>query len=44
MPKIHPTAVVSPQCELAEPAEVGPYCTPTGPIRLADGVRLIGHN
>lgn len=44
MPKIHPTAVVSPQCELAETAEVGPYCTLTGRIRLGEGVRLIGHN
>jgi UDP-N-acetylglucosamine acyltransferase len=44
MAKIHPTAVVSPQCELAETAEVGPYCTLTGRVRLGEGVRLIGHN
>lgn len=44
MPTIHPTASVSPQCELADTAEIGPYCTLTGKVRLGEGVRLIGHN
>ena len=43
MPKIHPSAVVDPACELAADVEVGPWCVLSGPVRLAAGVRLIGN-
>lgn len=42
MPQVHATAIVSGEVELHESVEVGPYCVLTGPIRLANGVRLIG--
>ena len=44
MPKIHPTAVVSPECELADDAVVGPYCSLSGAVKLGAGVRLLGNN
>ncbi|MBC7833710.1 MAG: acyl-ACP--UDP-N-acetylglucosamine O-acyltransferase [Phycisphaerales bacterium] len=44
MPVIHPTASVSPQTELAQDAEIGPYCVLTGRVTLGAGVRLIGNN
>jgi UDP-N-acetylglucosamine acyltransferase len=40
-PKIHPTAIVDPACELAPGVEIGPYCVLTGKVRLAPGVRLV---
>jgi UDP-N-acetylglucosamine acyltransferase len=40
---IHPTAYVSPQCELADDVEIGPACVIQGQVRLGRGVRLIGH-
>jgi UDP-N-acetylglucosamine acyltransferase len=43
MPKIHPSASVSRECELAESVEIGPYCVLDGPIRLDANVRLVGH-
>ena len=44
MASVHPTAVVSKECELAEGVEIGPYCFLTGRVRLGPGVRLIGNN
>lgn len=44
MPTIHPTASVSPECELAADAEVGPWCVLTGRVTLGPGVRLMGNN
>lgn len=41
---VHPTAEVSPDCELGEGVEIGPYCFLTGRVRLGPGVRLLGHN
>lgn len=43
MASIHPTAVISKECEFEEGVEIGPYCTLSGKIRLSKGVRLIGH-
>lgn len=43
MPKIHPSASVSRECELAESVEIGPYCVLDGPVKLGAGVRLVGH-
>lgn len=44
MPVIHPTASISPECELADDVSIGPYCVLTGRVRLGAGVRLIGSN
>ncbi|MFG0327130.1 MAG: acyl-ACP--UDP-N-acetylglucosamine O-acyltransferase [Phycisphaerales bacterium JB037] len=43
MPKIHPTAIVSPQAVLADDVEIGPWCVLDGPVTLAEGVRLMSH-
>lgn len=43
MPTIHPTALVSPQAELASGCQIGPWCVLNGPVRLGEGVRLIGN-
>jgi UDP-N-acetylglucosamine acyltransferase len=44
MPSIHPTASVSPEAELADSVEIGPYCVLTGKVQLGPGVRLLGNN
>ena len=43
MPKIHPTAIVSPECVLGEDVEIGPYCIVSGKVTLGAGVRLIAN-
>lgn len=44
MSSIHPTASISPESELADNVEIGPYCVLIGRVRLESGVRLIGNN
>jgi UDP-N-acetylglucosamine acyltransferase len=41
MPTIHPSAVVSAACELADTVEIGPFCVLSGRVRLGEGVRLV---
>ena len=41
--KIHPTAIVSPQAELASDVEVGPYCTIGPDVKIGSGTKLISH-
>jgi UDP-N-acetylglucosamine acyltransferase len=41
MPRIHPSAIVSAESQLAENVEIGPHCILSGRVKLADGVRLI---
>lgn len=43
MPKIHPTAIVSPESVLADDCDIGPWCVLTGPVTLGAGVRLVGN-
>jgi len=43
MPTIHPSAVVSPQAQIADDAEIGPFCLIDGPATLGPGVSLAGH-
>src|SRR5437868_5752466 len=38
--RIHPTAIVSPEAELAEDVQVGPYVVIEGPVRLGPGCVL----
>src|SRR5712671_4267113 len=42
-PRIHPSAVIGHEVELAEGIEIGPFCLLDGRIRLGVGSRLIGH-
>ncbi len=42
-PRVHPSAVVGPEVELAPGVEVGPFCLLDGRIRIGPGTRLIGH-
>lgn len=41
---IHPTAELSPEVELGEGVEVGPYCFLRGKVKLEAGVKLLGNN
>ena len=43
MTRIHPTAIIDSQVELAEDVEIGPYCLLEGRIRIGAGNRLRGH-
>ena len=43
MAKIHPTAVVSPEAELADDAVVGPLAVVEGPVRLGSEVEVGPH-
>jgi UDP-N-acetylglucosamine acyltransferase len=43
MPKIHPTATISGECQIADDADIGPYCGLTGRVTLGAGVRLISN-
>src|SRR6516164_6635514 len=43
MNSIHPTAVVSKECELGDGVNIGPNCIITGQVQLGAGVRLIGN-
>lgn len=38
--RIHPTAVISAEAELADDAEVGPYVVIEGPVRIGPGCRI----
>jgi len=44
MSSIHPTATISPESEIADDVQIGPYCVLIGRVRLESGVRLIGNN
>ncbi|MEM7680742.1 MAG: acyl-ACP--UDP-N-acetylglucosamine O-acyltransferase [Planctomycetota bacterium] len=43
MPEVHPTAIVSPDAELADDVVVGPFCTVSAGVKLGPGCRLISH-
>lgn len=40
---IHPSAVVSPEVELGEDVEIGPWCVLSGRVRLGHRVRLLAN-
>ncbi|MBX3383037.1 MAG: acyl-ACP--UDP-N-acetylglucosamine O-acyltransferase [Phycisphaeraceae bacterium] len=40
---IHPTAIVGPQCDLAEGVSIGPFCILEGRITLGRDVRLLAN-
>lgn len=43
MPSIHPSAVISPEAELADDVSIGPFTVIEGPVKLAAGVKVGGH-
>lgn len=40
MPRIHPTAIVDPQAELADDVEIGPWCLIQGPVKVGPRCQL----
>ncbi|MEE2682218.1 MAG: acyl-ACP--UDP-N-acetylglucosamine O-acyltransferase [Planctomycetota bacterium] len=42
MPKIHPTAIIDGDVELADDVEIGPRCTISGTVSIGSGSRLVG--
>lgn len=43
MAKIHPTAIVSPEAELAADVEIGPYCVVGPHVVMGEGCQLMAH-
>jgi len=43
MTSVHPTSIISKDCEIGEGVVIGPWCVVSGRVKLADGVRLIGN-
>ena len=41
---IHPTAIVDPKAEIAESADVGPYCVIGSEVHIGEGTRLMANN
>jgi UDP-N-acetylglucosamine acyltransferase len=41
--RVHPSAVIGPEVELAPGVEIGPFCLLDGRVRLGQGCRLLGH-
>ena len=41
--KIHPSSVLSPDVELAEDVEIGPYCLIQGKVKIGKGTLVEGH-
>ncbi len=37
---IHPTAIIDPQAEIAETADVGPHVVIEGPVKVGEGVKI----
>jgi UDP-N-acetylglucosamine acyltransferase len=43
MASIHSTAIVDPRAQVADTAEIGPYCIVGGEVRIGAGTRLMSH-
>ncbi len=44
MPRIHPTAIVSADVQLADDVQVGPYAILDGPVRIGPGSVVLAHS
>src|SRR5438876_11557216 len=42
-PRVHPTAIISPEAELADDVQVGPYVVIEGQVRIGSGCVLRPH-
>jgi UDP-N-acetylglucosamine acyltransferase len=40
---IHPTAVIDGKAHIDKNADIGPYCTISGPVKISKGTKLISH-
>jgi UDP-N-acetylglucosamine acyltransferase len=40
---IHPTAIVDSKADIAESAEIGPYCVVSAGVRIGAGTRIVAH-
>ena len=43
MPNVHPSAILEGDIDLADDAQIGPFCVLTGRVTLGPGVRLLAH-
>lgn len=43
MAKVHPTAIIGPEANLAPDVSIGPWCIVEGRVRLGAGVTLVAH-
>lgn len=43
MTTVHPTSIISKDCEIGEGVVIGPWCVISGRVKLGAGVRLIGN-
>jgi len=41
--RVHPSSIVDPHAEIADDAEIGPFCHVHGGVRIGAGTRLLGH-
>jgi UDP-N-acetylglucosamine acyltransferase len=41
--KIHPSSIISPDVEIAEDVEIGPYCLIQGKVKIGKGTLVEGH-
>lgn len=41
--KIHPTSIISPEAEISEDVEIGPYCIIQGKVKIGRGSYIEGH-
>lgn len=43
MPTVHPSAILGDEVQIADDAQIGPYCVLTGRVTIGPGVRLLAH-
>lgn len=43
MPHIHPTSIVSPEAQIADDVEIGPFCIVEGDVKINSGTKLLSH-
>ncbi|KHD87875.1 MAG: UDP-N-acetylglucosamine acyltransferase [Bdellovibrio sp. ArHS] len=41
--KVHPSSVISPEAEIADDVEIGPYCLIQGKVKIGKGTFIEGH-
>ena len=43
MPNIHPTSIVEDGAQIADDAEIGPFCCISGKAAIGSGTKLVSH-
>lgn len=41
--KIHPSSIVSPESQIADDVEIGPFCSISGNVKIGSGCKLVSH-